>query len=236
MMMVQITDGGGAKRAMRIEAAEAVIGRDSACACPRNGASAARTLADAHRGGIISKLGLIKAPGSRSGIGQQGPQPSDTLPSWSRSVQSTHNGTPGCPAAGKSRSRIDPAKISTNGPETHSGHRSAPLRLPRHNASRTIELWRRKLHEKLLDPSIVRRDSRGCSMKNKRRDRSSDSVVVPESQLKQIDRKHAARACDEPTARALEVVADDTCPSQAIDSPRCMRREVDCANGTSSRR
>ncbi len=31
MMVVQVTDGGGAKRAMRIESAEAVIGRASSC-------------------------------------------------------------------------------------------------------------------------------------------------------------------------------------------------------------
>jgi len=167
MMMVQVTDGAGAKRAMRIEAAEVVIGRDSSCDVRLESWRVGRTHArlTRTRGGIlIEDLGHITGTwinGAR--IVQHGPlTPVDDIAIGGFKLRVAEpplksNGAANDPAPPKllNAAALAPqmasAKRSADGAVSHHPHS------PAQSASHDRMVWRRKLHEKLLDTIDLRR-------------------------------------------------------------------------------
>ncbi len=162
MMVVQVTDGGGAKRAMRIESAEAVIGRASSCDVRLESWRVGRTHArlTRTRGGIlIEDLGHMTGTwinGAR--IVQHGPLTAgDEIgiggfklrvaePSANRNGDAS-NGTATKPLANGTPS----LKLAAAPPAQ--ARAAAAVRSAPHERI----VWRRKLHEKLLDTIDLRR-------------------------------------------------------------------------------
>ncbi|HKO68786.1 MAG TPA: ATPase, T2SS/T4P/T4SS family [Burkholderiaceae bacterium] len=162
MMVVQVTDGGGAKRAMRIESAEAVIGRASSCDVRLESWRVGRTHArlTRTRGGIlIEDLGHMTGTwinGER--IVQHGPLTAgDEIGIGGFKLRvaeppAHRNGTSsnGAPTRGLANGipLLKPAAASAEQSRTVAAPRPAPH-------ERIV--WRRKLHEKLLDTIDLRR-------------------------------------------------------------------------------
>ena len=173
MMVVQVTDGGGAKRAMRIESAEAMIGRHSSCEVRLESWRVGRTHArlTRTRGGIlIEDLGHMTGTwingarivqhgpltvGDEIGIGgfklrvQEPPAHRNGVAASVPNSASARAVTPAAPAA----SRPAPAVAPTPAPVRAPTGATAPAQ----SASQERILWRRKLHEKLLDTIDLRR-------------------------------------------------------------------------------
>ena len=169
MMMVQVTDGGGAKRAMRIETVEAVIGRDSSCDVRLESWRVGRTHArlTRTRGGIlIEDLGHITGTwinGER--IVQHGPlAPGDDIAIGGFKLRvaeppAKSNGAV-APAPGTKVTGSIAATPSTAAPGAHPGAQIAKphaARSPAQSAAHDRIVWRRKLHDKLLDTIDLRR-------------------------------------------------------------------------------
>ncbi len=164
MMVVQVTDGGGARRAMRIESTEAMIGRGSSCEVRLESWRVGRTHArlTRTRGGIlIEDLGHMTGTwinGAR--IVQHGPlAPADEIAigGFKLRVQEPpahHNG-----AANSSVGGVPSAPAPKHAPSTSPAATPPPASTARPPVSASQEriVWRRKLHEKLLDTIDLRR-------------------------------------------------------------------------------
>ena len=185
MMVVQVTDGGGGKRAMRIESAEAMIGRASSCEVRLESWRVGRTHARLMRtrGGIlIEDLGHMTGTwinGSR--IVQHGPLSAGdeiAIGGFKLRVESLAGKTNGTTATASAASGQAPhAALELPRPSERVPHPPSPVR-PSPAAARHTEtlvakqppplpaassgandriVWRRKLHEKLLDTIDLRR-------------------------------------------------------------------------------
>ncbi len=164
MMVVQVTDGGGAKRAMRIESAEAVIGRASSCDVRLESWRVGRTHArlTRTRGGIlIEDLGHMTGTwinGAR--IVQHGPLTAgDEIAIGGFKLRVAE---PPPIAMAPHPSCRAPKPLAIRFPRRFRRrqlcrlHKFAP-RPPRIQRPHERIVWRRKLHEKLLDTIDLRR-------------------------------------------------------------------------------
>ncbi|MBA3253272.1 MAG: Flp pilus assembly complex ATPase component TadA [Burkholderiaceae bacterium] len=168
MMVVQVTDGGGAKRAMRIETPEAVIGRHSSCDVRLESWRVGKTHArlTRTRGGIlIEDLGHMTGTwinGAR--IVQHGPLTAGdeiAIGGFKLRVQEppakSNGAAANTPVAkGLVRSALSPAQRAPAAPPAKPVTPHA-ARSPEQAASQDRIVWRRKLHEKLLDTIDLRR-------------------------------------------------------------------------------
>ncbi len=162
MMVVQVTDGGGAKRAMRIESAEAVIGRASSCDVRLESWRVGRTHArlTRTRGGIlIEDLGHMTGTwinGAR--IVQHGPLTAgDEIGIGGFKLRvaepsANRNGDASNGAATKPLANGTPLLKLAAAPPVQARAAAAVRSAPHERI-----VWRRKLHEKLLDTIDLRR-------------------------------------------------------------------------------
>ena len=169
MMVVQVIDGGGAKRAMRIESAEALIGRHSSCDVRLESWRVGRTHArlTRTRGGIlIEDLGHMTGTwinGAR--IVQHGPltvadeigiggfklrvaEPPSSRGGAAPSAANAQSSAPAASAAPKTALAALPPPPARTPKEP-----PAPMQ----SGSQDRIVWRRKFHEKLLDTIDLRR-------------------------------------------------------------------------------
>ncbi len=158
MMVVQVIDGGGARRAMRIESTEAVIGRHSSCDVRLESWRVGKTHArlTRTRGGIlIEDLGHMTGTwinGAR--IVQHGPlNAADEIAigGFKLRVQEPPAKSNGAATGAPSALPI-PKQVAAAKPPTPNAVRSPEL-----TGSHDRIVWRRKLHEKLLDTIDLRR-------------------------------------------------------------------------------
>jgi pilus assembly protein CpaF len=167
MMVVQVTDGGGAKRAMRIESAEAMIGRHSSCDVRLESWRVGKTHArlTRTRGGIlIEDLGHMTGTwinGAR--IVQHGPLTAGdeiAIGGFKLRVQeppAKSNGVANALGAKALAPSVPSPMPTPASPPTAQSPPFHMVRSPAQTASHDRIVWRRKLHEKLLDTIDLRR-------------------------------------------------------------------------------
>jgi pilus assembly protein CpaF len=155
MMVVQVADG-SAKRAVRIESAEAMIGRASSCDVRLESWRVGRTHArlTRTRGGIlIEDLGHMTGTwinGAR--IVQHGPLTASDeigIGGFKLRVQDPAAHRPGPGLAGPAHKVVPAASLQ--------GRLPNQVAAPMHASSQERIVWRRKLHDKLLDTIDLRR-------------------------------------------------------------------------------